>query len=150
ESAAAIRDQKTKVIGAALVFRDVTEKRRFERELQKASKLESVGVLAGGIAHDFNNILSVILGNITLCKMMSAPGSTVHERLGLAEKGSLRARELTQQLLTFAKGGAPIRKSSSIVEIVKESTAFAARGSKVDCRNEAAADLWPAEVDGGQ
>ncbi len=150
ESAAAIRDHNSQVIGAALVFRDVTEKRRFERELQKASKLESVGLLAGGIAHDFNNILSVVLGNVTLCKMLSEPASALHDRLGQAEKGCLRARELTQQLLTFAKGGAPIRKAASIAEIVIESTAFSARGSNVQCHNEVAPDLWTVEVDEGQ
>jgi PAS domain S-box-containing protein len=150
ESAAPIRNHNSELIGAALVFRDVTEKRRIERELQKASKLESVGLLAGGIAHDFNNILSVVLGNVTLCKMLSAQNSTVHDRLGQAEKGCLRARELTQQLLTFAKGGAPIRKAASIVEIVHESTGFAARGSNVQCENVAAPDLWAVEVDEGQ
>jgi PAS domain S-box-containing protein len=150
ESAAAIRDSSLDVIGAVLIFRDVTQKRRFEHELQKASKLESVGLLAGGIAHDFNNILSIILGNVTLCKMMTPPGSTLHERLGQAEKGSLRARELTQQLLTFAKGGAPIRKAASVAEIVQESVAFAARGSNVEFKTESAPDLWIAEVDEGQ
>lgn len=150
ESASPIRDHHSNLIGAALIFRDVTEKRRFERELQKASKLESVGLLAGGIAHDFNNILSVVLGNVTLCKMLSASNSTVADRLGQAEKGCLRARELTQQLLTFAKGGAPVRKAASIAEIVHESTGFAARGSSVQCENFAEPNLWPVEVDEGQ
>lgn len=150
ESAAAIRDHNSRVIGAALVFRDITEKRRLESELLRASKLESVGLLAGGIAHDFNNILSVILGNVTLCKMLAPPIGSFQERLGHAEKGCLRARELTQQLLTFAKGGSPIRKAASIIEIIHESTAFAARGSNVICRHHAPANLWPVEVDEGQ
>lgn len=150
ESAAAIRNQKGQVIGAALVFRDVTEKRRFERELLKASKLESVGLLAGGIAHDFNNILSIVMGNISFCRMMTPQAGPLNDRLQQAEKGCLRARELTQQLLTFAKGGAPIRKAVSITEIINESTAFAAHGSNVVCKMEAPPDLWAVEVDEGQ
>jgi PAS domain S-box-containing protein len=150
KSATAIRDSQGHIVGAAVVFRDVTEKRRFEAELLKSSKLESVGVLAGGIAHDFNNILSIVLGNVSLCKMMTEPNSEIHGRLTNAEKGCQRARELTQQLLTFAKGGAPIRKSASIQEIVQESVAFAARGSNIICKNEADADLWAVEADEGQ
>jgi nitrogen-specific signal transduction histidine kinase/ActR/RegA family two-component response regulator len=133
-----------------VVFRDITEKRRFETELLRSSKLESLGVLAGGIAHDFNNILSIVLGNVSLCKMISDPNSEIHSRLSNAEKGCHRARDLTQQLLTFAKGGAPIRKAASIQEIVQESAAFAARGSGVICKHESDPDLWPVEADEGQ
>jgi|GEM_PF-653207 len=150
KSAAPMRDQDGKIVGAVLVCRDITEKRRYETELVKASKLESVGLLAGGIAHDFNNILSIVLGNVTLCKVLAPPVGSLHERLDQAEKGCLRARDLTQQLLTFAKGGSPIRKAASIAEIVHESTAFAARGSNIVCKNTAAPDLWPVEVDEGQ
>lgn len=150
ESAAQILDHRSQLIGAVLVLRDITEKRRLEAELLKASKLESVGLLAGGIAHDFNNILSVILGNVTLSKMLSAPMPKVQDRLALAEKSCLRARELTQQLLTFAKGGAPIRKAASVLDIVRDSTEFAVTGSNVVSKTHAPADLWAVEVDEGQ
>jgi PAS domain S-box-containing protein len=150
KSAAAIRDGHSRLVGVAVVFRDITEKRRFESELLRSSKLESVGVLAGGIAHDFNNILSIVLGNVSLCKMISEPNSEIHSRLTNAEKGCHRARDLTQQLLTFAKGGAPVRKAASIEEIVQESAAFAARGSGVICKHESEADLWPVQADEGQ
>ncbi|MDX1953345.1 MAG: PAS domain S-box protein, partial [Verrucomicrobiota bacterium] len=150
ESAAPIRDHDGKLIGAVLVFRDITQKRKIETELVKASKLESVGLLAGGIAHDFNNILSIILGNVTLAKMISPDGSQIFDRLTQAEKGCLRAKDLTQQLLTFAKGGAPIRKAISIIELVKDSTGFAMRGSNVNCQTIAPPDLWAVDVDEGQ
>jgi PAS domain S-box-containing protein len=150
KSAAPIRDAKGRIVGAAVVFRDITEKRRFESELLKSSKLESVGVLAGGIAHDFNNILSIVMGNVSLCKLMSEPKTEIHDRLVNAEKGCQRARELTQQLLTFAKGGAPIRKAASIQEIIHESTAFASRGSNIICKHHSDANLWPVKVDEGQ
>jgi PAS domain S-box-containing protein len=150
KSAAAIRDTDSRLVGVAVIFRDITEKRRFEAELLKSTKLESVGVLAGGIAHDFNNILSIVLGNVSLCKIMVEPNTEIHSRLTSAEKGCARARELTQQLLTFAKGGAPVRKSAAIQEIIQESTAFASRGSNIVCKHHADPDLWAVEVDSGQ
>ncbi len=150
KSAAPIRDGNSHLVGVAVVFRDITEKRRYESDLLKSSKLESVGVLAGGIAHDFNNILSIVLGNVSLCKVLVEPNTEVHMRLTSAEKGCARARELTQQLLTFAKGGAPVRKSAAVQDIIHESTAFASRGSNVVCKHHADPDLWPVDVDAGQ
>src|SRR5690606_3852383 len=99
----------------------------------RASKLESIGILAGGIAHDFNNILTAIFGNLSLAKTGLAPSDIVYERVTKAEKAAQRAKDLTQQLLTFAKGGAPIRKSTSISEIIKESAEFSLRGASSRC-----------------
>ena len=89
-------------------------------------------MLAGGIAHDFNNILSAILGNINLVRHIIAPGEKrAHTFLEEAEKASLRAQDLTQQLLTFSKGGEPVRKTASMIEIIKDSTEFVLRGSGI-------------------
>jgi PAS domain S-box-containing protein len=148
--AAAIRDSESRIIGAALVFRDVTEQQAMAEELLRASKLESLGILAGGIAHDFNNILTAIIGNISLAKLQAETESKIHGRLLEAEKASLRAKDLTQQLLTFAKGGAPVKQTSSLVELVCDSTGFAVRGSNVRCEFSLAEDLWTADVDEGQ
>lgn len=150
DSGALIRDQENKVIGMVLVFRDVTDKERMEQELLKAQKLESVGILAGGIAHDFNNILTAILGNISMAKNYAPPGDKIIARLQEAEKASLRAKELTRQLLTFSRGGAPIKKVTSLAEVIKDSAQFALRGAGVKCEFTLASDLWPAEVDEGQ
>jgi len=150
DSAAPIRDQESRIVGAVLVFRDITEKRKMEEELLKAQKLESIGILAGGIAHDFNNLLTAILGNISLSKMYVSAGDKIHQKLSEAEKASLRARDLTQQLLTFSRGGAPVKKTSSIVEIIKDSTAFSLSGAKVTCTFAIPDDLWMVEVDEGQ
>ncbi|MBI2353900.1 MAG: PAS domain-containing protein [Deltaproteobacteria bacterium] len=150
DSAAPIRDRGGNVIGVVLVFRDLTEKRAIEEELFKARKLESLGVLAGGIAHDFNNLLTGILGNVSLAKMRLPVGEKPHKYLENAEKASMRARELTQQLLTFAKGGAPLRKPISIAQILTDSSALVLRGSNVRCNLEVASDLWPVEADEGQ
>ena len=92
-----------------LVLRDITESSRLEAELVRASKLESVGVLAGGIAHDFNNLLSIVGGNLTLALLDEKTAATGGRWLREAERGMARAKELTQQLLTFAKGGEPVR-----------------------------------------
>ncbi len=150
DSGAPIRDDKGNIIGVVLVFRDITEKRRLEQELIKADKLKSVGILAGGIAHDFNNILTAILGNITLAKMYAEPEDKIFEKLSGAENASLRAKHLTQQLLTFSRGGAPIKKTAFISELLEDTATFALSGSNVRCEFSIPGDLWPVEVDEGQ
>jgi PAS domain S-box-containing protein len=132
------------------VSRDISERKQLEEERQRVAKLESIGVLAGGIAHDFNNILTAILGNISLARMESAPGSEINERLEEAEKATLRARDLTQQLLVFSKGGAPVKKLASLPELLTDTANFALRGSNVNCRFSIADDLWHVEIDEGQ
>ena len=150
DSAAPIRDRESRIVGAVLVFRDTTEKRKMEEELFKAQKLESIGVLAGGIAHDFNNLLTAILGNISLSKMFVAEGDKIFQKLVEAEKASLRARDLTQQLLTFSRGGAPVKKTAAVTDIIRDSVAFTLSGSQAIYRFAIADDLWPVEVDEGQ
>ena len=128
---------------------DITERKRLEEERLKTDKLESVGLLAGGIAHDFNNILVSILGNISLAKLCTDDD----ELLGIlsdAETASFRARDLTYQLLTFSKGGAPVKAVASMAEIIRESTGFCLRGANVRCEYILPEDLWPVEVDRGQ
>jgi len=145
-----VLDQANQTVGMVFVFRDITEKRRMEEELVKAQKLESLGVLAGGIAHDFNNLLTAILGNVSLAKMHVRPDDKGFGRLVEAEKASLRAKDLTQQLLTFSKGGAPVKKMAAINDILKDSARFALRGSNVRCDVAIAKDLWLVEIDEGQ
>ena len=131
-------------------FRDITERKKLEEEALKSQKLESIGILAGGIAHDFNNILTAILGNITLAKMYAKPEDKVYDRLVRAEKASMRAKDLTQRLLTFSKGGAPIKEITSIVNLVKESATFALTGSNIICKFTIPHDIWKVEIDKGQ
>ncbi len=149
-SAAPIRDRGGKVIGAVLVFRDVTAKQKTEAELLKESKLESVGLLAGGIAHDFNNILQGILGNLSLARMNAHSIEKMLERIERVEKSAMRAKDLTQQLVMFARGGAPIRKQVLITGLVKDATTFALHGSNVTCEFSLATEVWPVDVDEGQ
>ncbi len=133
-----------------IVARDITARKRVQRELLKAQKLESIGLLAGGIAHDFNNILTGIMGNISLAKLHSLDNPQAVKRLGEAEKASMRARDLTLQLLTFSKGGAPIKETAAVAEVVGDSCNFALRGSNVRVDFSSSPDLWPVEMDTGQ
>lgn len=150
DSGAPIRDQKSRTIGVVLVFRDVSEEIRTEEELLKIKKLESVGILAGGIAHDFNNILTAIMGNISLAKLDNRLDEETRKLLHAAEKASLRASDLTQQLLTFSKGGEPIRETASIGEIIRDSANFVLHGSVVACRYFIPDNLWLVDIDKGQ
>jgi PAS domain S-box-containing protein len=149
-TAAPIIDQQSQVIGVVLVFQDVTQKRHTEAELQKMEKLTSLGILAGGIAHDFNNILTGILGNISLAMISTPQQGDIFRRLAEAEQATLRARDLVQQLLTFAKGGAPVKEVTSLEEIIRDSATFACRGSQVRGDIAFSQDLWHVEVDPGQ
>jgi PAS domain S-box-containing protein len=150
DSAAPIRDRDGVIIGVVLVFRDVTEKRRLEEEVIKAEKLQSVGILAGGLAHDFNNLLTSIVGNISMARKHIDTRSKAHERLTEAETASRRATDLTYQLLTFARGGAPVRTAASIADIIRESSSFALSGTKVAPEFAIAGDIFNVDVDPGQ
>ncbi len=132
------------------IIRDLSDRKRIEEERLRASKLEYVGVLAGGIAHDFNNLLTAITGNVSLSRAMVEPESEIHEQLEEAEKACVRARDLTHQLLTFSRGGAPVKKAASIGDLVRESVSFALSGSGTRADFEIPPDLWPADVDEGQ
>ena len=132
------------------VARDISERKKFDEERLRSQKLESLGVLAGGIAHDFNNLLTGILGNLSLAKADLPGTGTVAQRLVETEKATLRARDLTQQLLTFAKGGAPVKTETSLTGLIQDATGFAVRGTKAVCEYDCAEDLWLAEVDKGQ
>ena len=145
-----VREANSELIGTVLVLRDVTVRQRFEQELQRASRLESVGILAGGIAHDFNNILTAIMGNVTLALLDAEALSKTERYLREAERATLRARDLTQQLLTFAKGGDPVRAAVLLPEIITEAAQFVLHGSRVKCEFDLPANLWPANADKGQ
>jgi PAS domain S-box-containing protein len=149
-SCAPVRAADGNTIGTVLVFQDVTEKRLFEEQRARTDKLESVGVLAGGIAHDFNNLLAAILGNLSSAREDASPHGPLGEILADTEQAALRARDLTLQLLTFSKGGEPIKRRMSLADIARASSSFALRGSNVSCEYAFAQDLWPVEADEGQ
>ena len=132
------------------LLEQMAERQRMEEELLKARKIKSVGVLAAGIAHDFNNLLTGILGYVSLAKMAAQTDAQVAAYLTEAEHACQRATALTQQLLTFAKGGTPVRHTVSLVELLQECVGFVLRGANVRGDVHIAADLWPVDVDAGQ
>lgn len=129
--------------------RDITDRKRAAEEQLTIEKLQATGRLAGGIAHDFNNILSEILGNLTLADIYQDNLELVRERMSSAESAVRRARGLTQQLLVFSAGGAPIKKTISIGTLVESACNFSLRGAKGQCELSLPVDLWPVEADEG-
>lgn len=150
DSGAPIRDAAGRLIGVVLVFRDVTEKQRIEDALLRARQLEAIGFLAGGIAHDFNNILTALFGNISLMRLHVPPDSPMRALLEQADQAFYRARDLTQQLLTFAKGGAPLKKTGSLRALIEDTARFLLHGTKTVTSFTFPDDLWSAEFDPGQ
>ena len=146
---AAILDKQGTILGTTGYSRDITERKRMEVELQKAQKLESLGVLAGGIAHDFNNLLTGIFGFIDLARTASKD-PRVSGYLETTLSSINRARALTMQLLTFAKGGAPVRKITPLVPFIKETAQFALSGSTISCKFFLAENLRLCNIDKNQ
>ena len=133
DSAAPIRDTDNRTIGIVLVFRDTTDTKKMEEALRNAQKLEAIGILAGGIAHDFNNLLSGLYGYLELIRTEAAAGDCSKVSAGVEKAFSTyeRAKGLTLQLLTFAKGGTPIRKIQSLDRIVRDGVMFMLSGSNI-------------------
>jgi PAS domain S-box-containing protein len=133
-----------------VIFTDITEREFIHNELLKAQKLESLGILAGGIAHDFNNILTIIMGNISFAKKFLDASHKSYKLLKEAEKASHRASEVAYQLLTFAKGGQPIKKTVSVRKLVHESVSLAMRGVNVQGFIDVPDSINAIEADEGQ
>ena len=121
-----------------------------QAELERATRLDSLGVLAGGIAHDFNNLLTAIRGNLGLIQLEPEAMALVGGQVNDAERAAKRATDVTQQLLTFAKGGDPVRSIVELSEVVREAAGFARHGSNVRVEFDLAEGLPPAEVDASQ
>jgi len=149
-TACLIRDQQGKPIYLLAMLEDITTQRKMEEELRKIQKLESISVLAGGIAHDFNNIMTGIIGGVSLAMTEVDQDSAVMQTLQDTQNAAFRARDLTQRLLTFSKGGAPILKTTSIKTLLKDSAIFAIHGSNVTCTYDLSDDLKPVKIDEGQ
>lgn len=129
---------------------DITTRKRLEAESLKLSKLESLGILAGGLAHDFNNILTVVLGHLELLHLEAKNEPQILRRLVHIEEASLRARNLARQLLTFAKGGSPLKKVIALADFLPNAVSLVLSGSKCAARLSIAEELWPVAIDPDQ
>jgi PAS domain S-box-containing protein len=137
----------SRIIGLA---QDVTERKKWEEERMRGAKLESLGLLAGGLAHDFNNLLTAILGQLSLAKYEVDTAHPLFSRLAEAEQASLRAQDIAQQLLTFSKGGEPVKNVESLENILEENVRLVLAGSKVRPVFRGIQGLWAVNVDLGQ
>ena len=137
--------------------RDISERKQaeakreqLEQHQRNLQKIESLGLLAGGIAHDFNNLLAAILGNISLARAGLEEIAPERELLTEAEKAARQARDLTVQLLTFSRGGQPIKGAVALEQVIRDSANLALRGSSSQFQPRLAPDLWPVEADPAQ
>jgi PAS domain S-box-containing protein len=130
--------------------KSLEERRKIDDQLKRTQKLEAVGVLAGGIAHDFNNLLNGVYGYMDLARECTDIDSKAAGYLDKALASFLRAKDLTQQLLTFSKGGKPVRKPGHINRLLKESTMFSLSGSSVSAKFQIQEDLWACDFDENQ
>ncbi|NQT89185.1 PAS domain-containing protein, partial [bacterium] len=144
-----VMDEAGNVVLLISEGRDISEKHEAEEAHLRTAKLEALGVLAGGIAHDFNNLLAGIITNVSLARLSSTDPEAL-DALADSERAALRASRLTDQLLTFSKGGAPVKTVASIGDIIRETAAFALSGSSTRCRFDLPEDLWPVEIDTSQ
>lgn len=149
-SVSPLRRSDRNLLGTVVILRDMTERITLDQEMLKASKLDSLGLLAGGIAHDFNNLLTAILGNLSMIQTWMNPKDHLFPFVSEAESASLRAKFLTLQLLTFAKGGSPLKKPLALQHMVSESANFALSGSSTRCHSDIPDDLWLVNADEGQ
>ena len=149
EIAAPLLDADGRAIGMVLAFRDISDALKAQEERAKATKIASLGLLAGGIAHDFNNILMAVMGNVSMARATTS-SLNVARALDEAHQACVRARQLTWQLLTFSRGGVPVKKTVALSSLLEEATSMALKGSNVRCTVTTAPDLWPVSADEGQ
>lgn len=136
--------------GVVIAFRDVTDAERVERQLQRIERLESLGVFAGGLAHDFNNMLMAMMTNLAIAREEAPADSELATCVDEALRAATRAEGLTRQLLTFAKGGAPVKVSAPVEDLVRESVSLPLRGTNVRAEYDLELGLWPVDADPGQ
>lgn len=149
-SVSPIIDDSSRLLGGVLAFSDISDQMKQEEELQKSQRMESIAMLSSGIAHDFNNILTGILGNLSLATRHCDDSNPLGAFIGSAEKAAMRAKDLTYQLLTFARGGAPTRSKTSMRQLLSESANFILRGSNCRLDTQLEEGLWPVSADEGQ
>jgi len=149
-TASLVRNPGGQPIAVVGLTRDLVDQKKIEGERVRTQKLESVGVLAGGLAHDFNNLLTIILGNLDLARLYAGSNPDAAEALDHAAEAAMRAGDLTRQLITFSKGGQPVKRAGSIARVLRETALFAASGSNLACELAILENLPAVDFDEGQ
>ncbi|OAQ21799.1 PhnD/SsuA/transferrin family substrate-binding protein [Thermosulfurimonas dismutans] len=144
-----VHSEANEVLGSVIVLRDITARKRLEEEALKASRLETLSLLASGVAHDFNNLLSAIVGYLNVIRL-KLKDRELEETVNKAERACFTAKTLTRELLTYTTGGGPVKRMVSLVECIQENISFALSGSKIKAEIDFPLDLWPTEVDPDQ
>src|ERR1700730_4516847 len=137
-----LRDGQGKPSSILVIDTDITEQRQLEAQF-RAQRLELIGTLAGGIAHDLNNILQVIMTNLDLAASAAIIDEQLPKYLDDASQGAKRATNLSRRLLTFSKGGAPIKQALDVAEILTHAVLLALSGSKLKSHFAYQRDLYP-------
>jgi len=145
-----VRNEQQEITGFIEIVSDISDQKKADEALQRIKSIETIGQLAGGLAHDFNNLLTAIIGNIELAGIGIDPEQGTAVRLAAAGKACEQARRLTNQLLTFAKGGLPVKKMAYLPAILDEACHFSLSGSSFRYLLDASDNLWPVEIDSGQ
>jgi two-component system cell cycle sensor histidine kinase/response regulator CckA len=145
-----LRDAAGSVTSAIEVINNITDRHLLEEQILRTQKLEAVGLLAGGIAHDFNNLLQGVFGSISMAKMFSDEGGKAYAMLEGAEAALYQATHLTKQLLTFSRGGEPVKKVIALASVIDHAVRFALSGSNVNYLSSIDERLWTVEADEGQ
>jgi PAS domain S-box-containing protein len=145
-----VKDPSGNVTSVIEIVNNITDKQLLEEQLLRTQKLEAVGLLAGGIAHDFNNLLQGVFGSISVAKIYSGKEGKAYEMLEEAERALNQSRNLTKQLLTFSKGGEPVKRAIALSPVIHNSVKFALSGSRVNYTFSIDDHLWPVEADEGQ
>ncbi|MBU0675231.1 MAG: response regulator [Proteobacteria bacterium] len=133
--------------GAVFVVKDITEQIQIQQKINKVEQLEALGIVAGGIAHDFNNFLATILINISNIRMMTPPTDQSYQLLANSEESIIRAQDLTQQLITFSRGGELQRQTEDVAVLIKRETDFMLSGSNIQIHYQIHKDLWVVDID---
>ncbi|MDG2126243.1 MAG: response regulator [Verrucomicrobiales bacterium] len=136
--------------GLLVLFRDITTRKAAEEHRAKVEKLESLGLLARGFAHEFNNLLTVLLGNISLAAMRLPEGNPARGEIDTAKSATIQAQNLVQQLLTFAKGGTPIKRPTRPSELIAETLREHPHVEHIDYSVTTPVDLPPIHIDPDQ
>jgi PAS domain S-box-containing protein len=139
--------REDRVVGMRGTLIDITERKRMEEELLRVQKLESLGVLAGGIAHDFNNLMAIVQGYIDLALMDMPSDHVSRKRLQTAMRSIDQARDLTSRLITFSRGGGPLREPCDVAEIIRDAVQRTVKGTEVRITFDFMEDPWPTEAD---
>ncbi|MHA2090740.1 MAG: hybrid sensor histidine kinase/response regulator [Candidatus Kariarchaeaceae archaeon] len=132
------------------IYRDITQSKIDEAERLKSQKIESLSKLTGGIVHDYNNILVGILGNVNILQYKPSLDEDVKLILKDIETAAIRAHDLTKQLLTFSKGGSPIKTPAHINDVIQDSVSLIMRGSKSQYELKFEGEMPVVEIDIGQ